>query len=194
MGRRTFSRAELESFRNAVVPDLLPGPGQELRLLFVGINPGLWTAATQTHFAHPGNRFYPALLRGGVITEPIDPADGMTEADRDRLRARGIGITNLVRRATAKASELSADELKLGGEALTALVAERRPRVVAVAAITAYRTAFGLPKAVMGRQPAGLGPSELWVVPNPSGLNAHETVSSLAEAYGEVGRAAGLRT
>ncbi|HJQ06648.1 MAG TPA: mismatch-specific DNA-glycosylase [Nocardioides sp.] len=192
MARRTFSRAELESYYDAVVPDLLPAPGQELRLLFVGINPGLWTAATQTHFAHPGNRFYPALLRAGVITQPIDPADGMTDAERDVLRERGIGITNLVHRATAKASELTAQELLLGGEALTALVAERRPRVVAVAGITAYRTAFRLPKAVMGRQPEDLAGSELWVVPNPSGLNAHETVASLAVAYAEVGRAAGL--
>ncbi|WP_460851468.1 mismatch-specific DNA-glycosylase [Nocardioides montaniterrae] len=192
MARRTFSRAELESFRDAVVPDLLPRPDQDLRLLFVGINPGLWTAATQTHFAHPGNRFYPALLQGGVITEPIDPADGMSEADRDRIRARGIGITNLVHRATAKASELTRAELEEGGAVLRALVDERRPKVVAVAGITAYRSAYGLPKATMGRQPEDWGASELWVVPNPSGLNAHETVSSLAEAYAEVARAAGL--
>ena len=193
--RRTFSRAELESFRDAVVPDLLPArPDQDLRLLFVGINPGLWTAATQTHFAHPGNRFYPALLLGGVVTEPIDPAAGMTDAERDVLRDRGIGITNLVPRATAKASELGTAELKAGGAVLTALVERLRPRVVAVAGITAYRTAFGLPKASMGRQPHGLAGAELWVVPNPSGLNAHETVASLAEAYAEVARAAGLIT
>ncbi len=193
--RRTFSRAELESFRDAEVPDLLPGPGQELRLLFVGINPGLWTAATSTHFAHPGNRFYPALFRGGVITEPIDPANGMDDAERDVLRRRGIGITNLVRRATAKASELTAEQIKYGGAQLAANVAAWRPAVVAVAGITAYRTAFGRSKAVMGRQTEGLpgaDASELWVVPNPSGLNAHETVASLAEAYAEVGRAAGL--
>jgi len=191
--RRTFSRAELESFRDAVVPDLLPTrPDHELRLLFVGINPGLWTAATQTHFAHPGNRFYPALLRAGVITEAIDPAAGMTDAERDVLRARGIGITNLVHRATAKASELGTSELKEGGAALTALVERLRPRIVAVAGITAYRTAFARPKAVMGRQPESLGGAELWVVPNPSGLNAHETVPSLATAYGEVARAAGI--
>jgi len=191
--RRTFSRAELESFRDAVVPDLLPArPDHVLRLLFVGINPGLWTAATQTHFAHPGNRFYPALLRAGVITEPIDPAAGMTDAERDVLRARGIGITNLVHRATAKASELGTAELKEGGDALTALVERLRPRVVAVAGITAYRTAFARPKAVMGRQPESLGGAELWVVPNPSGLNAHETVPTLATAYGEVARAAGI--
>lgn len=191
--RRTFTRAELESFRDAEVPDLLPTePHHDLRLLFVGINPGLWTAATQTHFAHPGNRFYPALLRAGVIDEPIDPANGMTDADRDRLRERGIGITNIVRRATAKASELTNDELREGGARLTELVSVRRPRVVAVAGITAYRTAFGFPKAVSGRQPADLAGAELWVVPNPSGLNAHETVETLAEAYAAVGRAAGL--
>lgn len=187
-----FSRAELESFRDAQVPDLLPHPGQDLRLLFVGINPGLWTAATQTHFAHPVNRFYPALLQAGIITRPIDPAAGMSEEDREHLRSRGVGISNLAHRATARAAELSSDELRAGGEILTALVAQRRPRVVAVAGITAYRTAFGLPKASLGRQPAGLGDAELWVVPNPSGLNAHETVASLAEAYGAAARAAGV--
>ncbi|MEQ6900273.1 mismatch-specific DNA-glycosylase [Nocardioides sp. YIM 152588] len=193
MARRTFTREELESFRDAEVPDLLPtGPGQELRLLFVGINPGLWTAATSTHFAHPGNRFYPALLKGGVITTPIDPAAGMGDAERDLLRERGIGITNIVHRATAKASELSDDELRAGGEQLTALVERERPRVVAVAGITAYRTAFRRRTAKPGRQPERLGPAELWVVPNPSGLNAHETVDSLARAYAEVGAAAGL--
>src|SRR5690349_23875572 len=98
--RRTFTRAELESFRDAEVPDLLPGPGDPpLRLLFVGINPGLWTAATQTHFAHPGNRFYPALLRAGILERRIDPAAGMTDDDRDYLRSRGLGITNISRRA-----------------------------------------------------------------------------------------------
>ena len=191
--RPRFSRAELESFRDAEVPDLLAGPGDPpTRLLFVGINPGLWTAATQTHFAHPGNRFYPALLRAGVITEPVDAAAGMSEEDRDRFRSRGIGITNLVRRATAKASELTAAELREGGSELVRLVERVRPRVVAVAGITAYRQAFALPKAVPGRQPEPIGSAELWVVPNPSGLNAHETVATLAEAYAEVGRAAGL--
>jgi TDG/mug DNA glycosylase family protein len=185
----SFTRAELESFRDVEVPDLL-GPG--LRLLFVGINPGLWTAATQTHFAHPGNRFYPALLRAGVITRPVSPSDGMTDADRDHLRGRGIGITNLVRRATARAAELSAEELREGGARLEETVRRTAPRVVAVAGITAYRTAFGLPKAHLGRQPEPLAGSELWVVPNPSGLNAHATIASLAEAYAEVGRAAGI--
>lgn len=197
MARRTFSRAELESYRDAVVPDLLPNaPGQVLKLLFVGINPGLWTAATQTHFAHPGNRFYPALLLGGVITEPVDPADGMTDVERTMMRERGIGISNVVHRATAKASELSAEELKAGGQQLVELVARERPKAVAIAGITAYRTAFGLPRAVPGRQPDTIDDlwsgAELWVVPNPSGLNAHETVASLAAAYREVALAAGV--
>jgi TDG/mug DNA glycosylase family protein len=191
--RRTFTRAELESFRDAEVPDLLPGPdGPPLRLLFVGINPGLWTAATRTHFAHPGNRFYPALLLAGILDRPIDPAGGMTDEDRNHLRARGIGITNVVRRATAKASELTPEEYRAGGAELLATVRRTAPAVVAIAGITAYRAAFGLPKAVMGRQPEPMERAELWVVPNPSGLNAHETVASLAEAYAEVGRAAGV--
>lgn len=184
-----FSRDELESFRDTEVPDLL---GPDVRLLFVGINPGLWTAATQTHFAHPVNRFYPALFRAGITEHPIDPGAGMTDADRADLTSRGIGITNLVRRATVRASELTAAELRAGGAELLALVERLAPRVVAVAGITAYRTAFGLPRATTGLQPAGLGPAELWVVPNPSGLNAHETVASLAVAYGDAARAAGV--
>ena len=184
-----FTRAELESFRDTEVPDLL---GPDVRLLFVGINPGLWTAATQTHFAHPVNRFYPALLRAGIIEHPIDPSAGMTDADRDLLRGRGIGITNLVRRATARADELSREELREGGRRLEELVHRVAPRVVAVAGITAYRHAFGHPRAVLGRQPEPFAGAELWVVPNPSGLNAHETVASLAAAYAAPARAAGV--
>lgn len=184
-----FTRAELESFRDAEVPDLL-GPG--LRLLFVGINPGLWTAATRTHFAHPANRFYPALLQAGVITKPISASAGMTDEDRERLRTRGIGITNLVRRATARAAELSDEELRAGGLELVETVRRTAPRVVAVAGITAYRSAFGARRAVLGRQPEPLAGAELWIVPNPSGLNAHETVASLAVAYAEAARAAGV--
>ena len=173
-----------------MVPDLL---GPDLRLLFVGINPGLWTAATQTHFAHPVNRFYPALLKAGIIERPFDPAAGMTDADRDYLRARGIGITNLVRRATARADEL--DRRRAAGgqpSARRGWSTETGPRVVAIAGITAYRTAFGQKKATLGRQPEDLAGAELWVVPNPSGLNAHETVATLAEAYAEPARAAGI--
>ncbi len=175
-----FTRAELESFRDATVRDLV-GPG--LALLFVGINPGLWTAATQTHFAHPGNRFYPALERAGIITRSIDRGVGMNDEDRNHLIERGLGITNVAHRATARASELSRDELVAGGEQLRSFVARHEPKVVAVAGITAYRTAFGHPKAVMGRQAEPLEGAELWVVPNPSGLNAHETTESLAAAY-----------
>ena len=184
-----FTRAELESYRNAEVPDLV-GPG--LRLLFVGINPGLWTAATQTHFAHPGNRFYPALLLSGVITREIDRGVGMTDADRAHLVERGIGITNVVHRATAKASELGTTELRAGGEQLRDFVRAHGPRVVAVAGITAYRSAFREPKASMGEQSELFEGAGLWVVPNPSGLNAHETVDSLAAAYRAPAIAAGV--
>jgi TDG/mug DNA glycosylase family protein len=184
-----FTRADLESYRDVEVPDLV-GPG--LRLRFVGINPGLWTAATQTHFAHPANRFYPALLRAGILEEPVSPSAGMTDADRDWLRSRGIGITNIVRRATARAAELSDEELREGAIELEATVRRTSPRVVAVAGITAYRTAFGRRRAVLGRQPDPLAGAELWVVPNPSGLNAHENVASLAVAYAEAARAAGV--
>ncbi len=184
-----FTREELESFRDATVPDLI-GPG--VSLLFVGINPGLWTAATQTHFAHPGNRFYPALYRAGVIDRHIDRNTGFTDADRQHVIDRGIGITNIAMRATVRASELSNEELVSGGERLRSTIREQHPRVVAVAGITAYRTAFAARSAVVGRQSLRLEDAELWVVPNPSGLNAHETIDSLAEWYRQVGMAAGL--
>jgi TDG/mug DNA glycosylase family protein len=184
-----FTRSELESFRGASVPDLV-GPG--LRLLFVGINPGLWTAATSTHFAHPGNRFYPALLRAGIIDRPIDRGTGMTDEDRRYLVERGIGITNLVNRATARASELSSAELGAGGERLARFVDEHAPRVVAVAGVSAFRLAFDCRAARLGRQPEPLAGAELWIVPNPSGLNAHETIDTLAAAYRAPAVAAGI--
>jgi TDG/mug DNA glycosylase family protein len=184
-----FTRAELEAFRDHSVPDLV-GPG--LKLLFVGINPGLWTAATQTHFAHPGNRFYPALRRAGIIDREIDQGRGFSDGDRQYLIDRGIGNTNLVNRATVRADELTAEELRAGALRLRRFVAEHRPRVVAVAGITAYRTAFGRRSAKAGRQPELLEGAELWLVPNPSGLNAHETIESLAAAYAEAARAAGI--
>jgi len=189
-----FSRDELESFRDATVDDLL-GPG--LRLLFVGINPGLWTAATGTHFAHPGNRFYPALLRAGILDRVIDRGAGMTDDDRRAVSERGVGITNLVARATPRAAELTAEELRVGGTRLRALVSAERPVVVAVAGVTAYRQAFGDRHAQLGRQDerfgvAGEYDAELWIVPNPSGLNAHETIDSLAAAYRAPARSAGV--
>ncbi|GLB66140.1 mismatch-specific DNA-glycosylase [Arthrobacter mangrovi] len=184
-----FTPDELLSYRGATVPDLL-GPG--LRLLFVGINPGLWSAATVTHFARPGNRFYPALAAAGITDHLIRAGDGMADADRGHLVARGVGITNMVARATARADELEAAELRDGADRLAAKVAALGPLVVAVAGITAYRVGFGRPKARLGRQPETIAGAELWAVPNPSGLNAHESVASLAAAYRAAARAAGL--
>lgn len=184
-----FTRAELLSFRDATVPPLV-APG--LKLLFVGINPGLWTAATQTHFAHPGNRFYPALLAAGIIEHAPDLQTGATAADRAEFLARGIGIANLVQRATIRADELSRDEVRAGAARLTDDVERWAPKVVAIVGLTAYRQGFERPKAVAGLQPERLGPAELWVVPNPSGLNAHDTVATLAVAYAAPARAAGV--
>ena len=183
-----FTKAELETFRDATVPDLI---GDDCRLLFVGINPGLWTAATQTHFCHPSNRFYPALRRAGLLDWEIDTERGMTDAQRADFVASGIGITNLVQRATARASELTSDELRRGGERLRSVVDTIGPNVVAIAGVTAFRVAFGDRRAVLGSQDVSIGGSALWVVPNPSGLNAHETIDSLAEWYGAVAEAAG---
>jgi double-stranded uracil-DNA glycosylase len=185
----SFTRAELESFRGAEVPDLI-GPG--VRLVFVGINPGLLTAARQIHFGNPANRFRPALVAAGLLDPPLGGRPGMTEADLATLVARGVGITNLVPFATARADELTKAQLVAGRTRLEAFVAEHRPRVVAVLGITAYRTAFGRPRATPGRQPEPISDAELWVVPNPSGLNAHATVATLATAYAEVARAAGV--
>ncbi len=184
-----FSREELEAHRDGTVPDLLD---DDVNLLFVGINPGLWTVAAQTHFAHPGNRFYPALTKAGIITRDINRRAGFTPEDRQHLLERHIGITNIVERATVKASELSAEELRIGAEKLTSLVARIEPAVVAIAGITAYRTAFKDRKASAGLQERVLAEAELWVVPNPSGLNAHETVDSLASAYAAPAISAGI--
>lgn len=184
-----FTKAELEAFRDTSIPDLV-GPG--LRLLFVGINPGLWTAATQTPFAHPGNRFYPALAAAGIIPEVPAFADGFSEAEKRDLIAAGIGISNLVNRATVRADELTRDELRAGATTLTEKVAEWSPRVVAIVGITAYRQAFARPQARAGLQPEKIADAELWVVPNPSGLNAHDTVATLADAYAAPARAAGI--
>ena len=186
-----FTRAQLESFRNAEVPDLV-GPG--IRLLFVGINPGLWTAATQTPFAHPGNRFYPALAEAGIIPRLPSFSAGLSAADRQAFLNAGIGISNLVKRATVRADELSREELRAGAARLALDVARWQPAVVAIVGLTAYRTGFGHSKARAGKQPENLAGAQLWVVPNPSGLNAHDTISSLAAAYAEPARAAGILT
>lgn len=188
---RRLTRELLAAARGRTVPDLL-GPG--LRLCFVGINPSLRTAAVGAHFAHPGNRFWPALHQAGLTTRRLDVADGMSDADANEVLARGIGITNLVARATARADELAPTELRDGAAALEDRLAPLEPRVVAVAGVTAYRTGFARPRAVGGLQPERLAGAALWVVPNPSGLNAHETVASLAAWYGRAADAAGMRT
>ncbi|WP_221933742.1 mismatch-specific DNA-glycosylase [Aeromicrobium piscarium] len=180
----SWTRAELASFAGRTIPDVMP---DDLRLLFVGINPGLVSAATGLHFARRGNRFYPALRDAGLV-DSIDPAEASA-----RLSARGVGITNLVARASARADDLTAEELRAGRTRLEALVADREPRVVAVLGVTAYRQAFGELRAQAGRQPADLVKAQLWIAPNPSGLNAHATRESLAADYGQIAAAAGLR-
>jgi len=185
----SFTRAELESYRDAEIPDLV-APG--IRLLFVGINPGLWTAATATPFAHPGNRFYPALAAAEIIPSLPAFADGLDDAEKRKLTDAGIGISNLVNRATVRADELSSAELREGAVLLEQKVAVWKPQVAAIVGITAYRQAFERPKARSGLQAERIAGAELWVVPNPSGLNAHETVVTLAAAYAEPARAAGV--
>jgi double-stranded uracil-DNA glycosylase len=184
-----YTREQLFSYREATVPDLI---GDECRLVFVGINPGLWTAATRTHFCHPTNRFYPALRQAGLIDFEVDTDIGMTPEQREALVARGIGITNLVARATVRASELTTAELRSGVAAVERRVADSGAGVVAFAGITAYRTAFARRSASLGRQEGLPSGAEVWVVPNPSGLNAHETIGSLAGWFRQVGGAAGL--
>ena len=184
-----LSRAELSRFRGGTLPDLL---GPHTRLLFVGVNPGLSAVAVQAPFPGRGNRFYPALFKAGITDRLIDASAGFAPGDRDYLADRGIGITALVSRATARAAELHPAELRAGARDLVMTVADVKPRLVAVLGITAYRIAFARPKAVVGRQPGLFAGTQLWVVPNPSGLNAHSSVADLAAAYREVAIAAGL--
>ncbi|MDP9022782.1 MAG: G/U mismatch-specific DNA glycosylase [Actinomycetota bacterium] len=184
-----FRREELESFRDETVPDLV---GDQVRLLFVGINPGLWTAATGAHFAHPANRFYKALYLGGIIDRPLDASDGYDDAAVQALTDKGIAITNLVDRATARASELGPDELRQGRDVIEDKTRRWDPVVVAVVGVSAYRTAFGRRDADVGRQDDKLGDAQLWVLPNPSGLNAHYQVDQLAPLYRAAAEDAGL--
>jgi TDG/mug DNA glycosylase family protein len=178
---RKPTAAEVAAAADRTISDL-GGPG--LRVLFSGINPSLYSAATGHHFARPGNRFWPALHRAGFTTRQLHPSEQFD------LPAVGLGITNVVARATARADELSAAELTEGGAILAALAAHWRPRYLAILGVTAYRTAFARPKAVLGLQPEPLGGVPVWVLPNPSGLNAHYTVDTLATAYAELRRAA----
>jgi double-stranded uracil-DNA glycosylase len=176
---------DLAAARDRTIPDVLPEPGAAFRVLFCGINPGLYSAATGWHFARPGNRFWPALQLSGFTPRLLDPSE------QDLLPGFGLGITNLVARATAQASDLDSAELRAGAEHLTALVDRHRPRIVAIAGVTAYRTAFGRLRASTGPQPERLGLARLWVVSNPSGLNAHTSVPLLAEELRKVREAVG---
>lgn len=175
---------ELAAARDRLVPDVA---ASGLRVLFCGINPGLMTAATGHHFARPGNRFWPALHAAGFTPRRLRPDE------QEELLAHGLGITNVVARATARADELSAEEYREGGRLLAEKVARLRPRWLAVAGVTAYRLAFDDKRAAIGPQPRTLGDTRIWALPNPSGLNAHWTPQTLAEEYGRL-RAAAFAT
>jgi double-stranded uracil-DNA glycosylase len=179
------TRDELEAARDRLLPDVLPGPGDPpLRVLFCGINPGLLSAFTGHHFARPGNRFWPALHASGFTPRRLAPVE------QHLLPGLGLGITNVAPRATARADELGRDELVAGGETLRALTRRHAPAWLAVVGIGAYRVAFDAPRAQAGRQDATVGPTRIWVLPNPSGLNAHHTPQSLAGAFAELREAA----
>jgi double-stranded uracil-DNA glycosylase len=171
------SRAEVTASVGRRVPDLI---SEGLDILFCGINPGLYSGATGHHFARPGNRFWPALHRAGFTPRLFSPWE------EELLLTQRIGITNLVARSTAAASELSDAELRAGRRRLEQKVRRYRPRWVAVVGIGAYRTAFRRPHAVAGRQPERLGSSALWVLPNPSGLNANHQIAELSQAFEEL--------
>ncbi|HEY0694967.1 MAG TPA: G/U mismatch-specific DNA glycosylase [Kribbella sp.] len=164
-----------------VLPDLIR-PG--LDVLFCGINPGLVSAATGHHFARPGNRFWPALHISGFTPRQFRPDE---QAD---LLGLGLGITNVVDRASARADELTRAEFAAGGEQLVQKVLANEPKWLAVVGVTAYRDAFGERKAAMGRQQRLIGSTRVWILPNPSGLNAHYTLPKLAAAFAELNAAA----
>ena len=173
------SRAEIAAAAGRFIPDVI-GPG--LRVLFCGINPGLWSAAVGHHFARPGNRFWKALHLGGLTPRLLAPDE------EGELLGLGLGVTNLVERATAGAAELGHDELRSGEARLIAKAAATRPQVVAVLGVGAYRTAFDRPKATVGPQPDPIAGSRAWLLPNPSGLNAHYQLPDLTEAFAELRR------
>ena len=161
-----------KTVRDVIAPDL--------RVLFCGINPGLYTAAVGHHFARPGNRFWPALYAGGFTDRVLSPFD-----ERELLKS-GYGITNVVQRTTATADMLTKEEILAGGKKLRAKVIRYRPRILAVLGLGAYRTAFNQPKAVVGQQEDRIGGTVLWVLPNPSGLNANYQAADLARLFREL--------
>jgi TDG/mug DNA glycosylase family protein len=171
------TRADLLAAVNKTVPDVI---APRLRILFCGINPGLYSGATGHHFARPGNRFWPTLHLAGFTDRLLAPPEERL------LLAGGYGITNLVARATATADQLAPAELVQGHKRLAAKVRRYQPQVVALLGIGAYRTAFARPKAALGPQPETLGSARLWVLPNPSGLNAHYQLADLAQKFREV--------
>jgi TDG/mug DNA glycosylase family protein len=180
--QRRPTREQLAASRDRTVPDVI-APG--LRVLLVGINPGLYSAAVGHHFARPGNRFWPTLYAAGITPRVLRPSE------EQELLALGYGITNIADRASATADELSADELVRGARRLREKVALYRPTIVAFLGVTAYRTAFGRPKAKVGRQEETLEGSRIWVLPNPSGLNAHYTLTDLGRLFAALRVAAG---
>ena len=179
-GRRP-SAAELAAARDRTIPDVA---GPDLRVLFSGINPGLYSAATGYHFARPGNRFWPALHQSGFTPRQLAPQE------REQLLDLGLGITNVVARATARADELMAGELLEGGRILAGKVAALRPRWLAVVGVTAFRVAFAQRHASVGPQDEPLGGTRVWVLPNPSGLNAHWNAAALAGEFARLRAAA----
>lgn len=178
---RRPTRAELLASASQTIEDVI-APG--LRVLFCGINPGLYSGVTGHHFARPGNRFWPALHLAGFTPRQLAPAE------QGELLALGYGITNLVARITATADELAPAELVAGGQRLDEKLATYQPRALAVLGVTAFRSAFGQPRATLGRQPAPRQGVEVWVLPNPSGLNAHYQLADLARVYAELRLAA----
>ena len=156
----------------------------DLDVLFCGINPGLWSGAVGHHFARPGNRFWKVLAGAGFTDGVLSPFE------ERRLLACGVGITNLVARATAQAAELTADELRAGARRLAAKARRYRPAFVAFVGLGAYRTAFDRPKATVGPLPDGVGPSRGWLLPNPSGLQAHYQLPALIESFAALREAA----
>jgi TDG/mug DNA glycosylase family protein len=177
------TRAELAAAAGRLLPDVL---ADDLRVLLCGINPGLWSAATGHHFARPGNRFWPALHASGFTPRQLRPDE------QDELPAFGLGLTNVVARASARADELGAEELVAGGEVLRGKVERHRPAWLAVLGVTAYRSAFGDRRAQVGPQQATVGATRVWVLPNPSGLNAHWPPAALAAELVRLREAAGL--
>jgi TDG/mug DNA glycosylase family protein len=174
---RKPTRAEILAAAGKSVPDVI---APDLTVLFCGINPGLYTAAVGHHFARPGNRFWPALFAGGFTDRLFAPHEEQLLLDL------GYGITNLVNRATATADELTADELLAGGKRVAAKVRRMRPRWLAVVGVGAYRVAFAQPRAAIGLQEEAIGATRVWVLPNPSGLNAHYGARELGRIFGEL--------